>query len=187
MCVLCSYNAVGERGGDKRSYLHIRWSTPFRRMLILLVSLQAWCPAGKGGGGRVGVYSLLPETFNLFMTKNLWFSLPYQKPMTIYDLKSSFLVKKIPSLRVVCKNHTPFFTKMATTNTLWPKWMKPLPFRATHTYVAHIREYPLITFFLVATWLLNTVVANSKKLVVIMTHTHTQFLPITVPDRLNCS
>ena len=48
-----------------------------------------------------------------------------------------------------------------------------------------------LTFFSVATWLLNNyfkVIANSKELVAIMTHTQkNNFYPVTVLDRLNCS
>ena len=61
--------------------------------------------------------------------------------------------KIIPISRLECRNHTLFMTKMAKiSKNRYPIYdengWKTIPFGAAHTYIAHIRKYPLPRDFL---------------------------------------
>ena len=80
--------------------------------VVILLLLSYW----------VGVCSPLPKAVNLHMAKISNLS---------GDDKVAFL-KIILNSRLECKSHTQFLIRIAK---------KPVPFGATHTYIAHIREY----------------------------------------------
>ena len=63
-------------------------------------------------------------------------------------MKKWLLLKNIPISRLKCKNHTLFMNKMAKISlNRYPIYdqngWKTIPFGAAHTYITHVREYPL--------------------------------------------
>ena len=74
LCVFCAPIMLWVRGEEIREATYIYGGVLLSGECLSfwsLYRLDAQQGKGEGGGGRVGVYSLLPETFNLFMTKNL--------------------------------------------------------------------------------------------------------------------
>ena len=107
------------------------------RIRIKLYSLVSLGPGEKSFQKNwVGVRGPLPKTLTLFMTKISNF------PHPIYDLKKIELLQKTYSVPDWSAKTIPIYHKWPKSIPyLWPKRLKSLSFGATHTNIAHIREY----------------------------------------------